>query len=272
MARPEVPGEAPTGPVARLVAMLASSPSRGQARSTYLTAAGLAAVLVAAVLWLAGGNSDADPSVHQPHAPVVEVAAPGVASPEAAPDRAAVAVVAPTALAGASAETIAVVDGEPVLVEQLPSELQKPLREALHACAHACEMLSLPVPDWSTARIAPADARALIAREAELRRRILDSALASQRELGARVAADPNLGLRIPAAERAQLEARMKERYPGWPDGYVFFEESDGGEARIAAFRVADDPVLSALMRDHDALTGDYARAVRSGYRSVLRP
>ena len=64
----------------------------------------------------------------------------------------------------------------------------------------------------------------------------------------------------------------MKERYPGWPDGYVFFEESDGGEARIAAFRVAGDPVLSALMRDHDALTGDYARAVRSGYRSVFRP
>ena len=52
----------------------------------------------------------------------------------------------------------------------------------------------------------------------------------------------------------------------------VVFEESDGGEARIAAFRVADDPVLSALMRDHDALTGDYARAVRSGYRSVFRP
>lgn len=87
-----------------------------------------------------------------------------------------------------------------------------------------------------------------------------------------RVAADPKLGLRIPAAERAQLDARMKERYPGWPDGYVFFEESDGVEARIAAFRVADDPVLSALARDDEALTGDYARAVRSGYRSVLRP
>ena len=201
--------------------------------------------------------------------------APVPASSEAASDRALVAGIEPNEgiePGGASAEAAAVVDSEPVLVEQLPTELLKPLREALEACAHACKMLSLPVPEWRTARIAPADARALIAREAELRRRILDARLASQRELEARLAADPNLGLRIPTAERAQLDARMKERYPGWPDGYVFFEESDGAEARIAAFRVADDPVLSALQRDDEALAGDYARAVRSGYRRVLRP
>lgn len=252
--------------------MLASSPSRGVACSTHLGTLSVVAALVAVALWVAGGSSGVDPSAHHhERAAAAEPVVPAPAPREGVPERAPVAVESPE-LPRPEGAAGAADDGAPVLLEQLPGELQKPLREALQGCAHACQMLSLPVPDWRTARIAPADARDLIAREAALRRRILDSALASQRELEARLTADPSLGLRFPVAERAQLEARLKDRYPGWPDGYVYFEESDGGQVRFAAILVANDPVLHALARDHDALTGDYARAVRSGYRSVLRP
>ena len=35
----------------------------------------------------------------------------------------------------------------------------------------------------------------------------------------------------------------------------------------IAAWKVEGDPELAQLLRDHDALTGDYAASVRAGYR-----
>lgn len=176
---------------------------------------------------------------------------------------------APTAAPTEAADRAA---SAPVRIEQLPGELQRPLAEALAACADACQRLGLPIPDWRSARIALDDARELVAREAELRQRILTSAMASDRELSARLDADPGLGLRFPAAERAAVEASLPSRFPGWPDEYVFLEESDGGVVRLLAVRVASDPVLRGLLRDHDALTGEYAWAVRAAYRLALRP
>lgn len=160
---------------------------------------------------------------------------------------------------------------EAMLVSQFPEDLQAPLQKALEACVHSCGMLSLPVPDWKTARITEKDARDLIAQEAALKLRIRDSVLASDRELTARLARDPSAVLRGASGDRAKLEQQKAERYPGWPDGYVYLEQSDGREVLFLAVFVASDPVLAALERDANALTGEYAPAVRAAYRSRLR-
>jgi len=121
-------------------------------------------------------------------------------------------------------------------------------------------------------RITLADAREVIAREAELRRRSLAAAAAMDRELQTRLEANPGLGVQFAAAERAEREATLQARYPGWPDGYVYIEESDAGTVRILAVLVADDPILRELEREVHATSGEYAWVVRSGYRLLLRP
>lgn len=158
-------------------------------------------------------------------------------------------------------------DDAPVAVDALPEDLRKDVQVAIRACWHACERLGLPirVDDWP--RLRPSAARSMARREAALQQELLLSALREQHLLSARLAADSALGIRVPANERGRLQLELQRRYPGWPDGYRFAEDSDGREVRIAAWKVEGDPELAQLVRDHDALTGDYAASVRAGYR-----
>lgn len=107
----------------------------------------------------------------------------------------------------------------------------------------------------------------MIQREADLKKQHLDSALMEQKLLFARMSANPSIGIRVPSAERATLDDALKAKYPGWPDGYRFAEESDAGQVWIAAWKVEGDAELEQLTRDHDALTGEYSASVRAGYR-----
>lgn len=237
----------------------------------------LAVVAVVVVGWAAFvGFGNAPGPAARPAPPVGAADAGGPSAPETAadePERSA-AGAPPPAVADAPAEPSAdaPTDQVPRLVEQLPEELREPLRQALAGCAHACQMLGLAVPDWRVSRITLADAREVIAREAELRRRSLAAAAAMDRELQTRLEANPGLGVQFAAAERAEREATLQARYPGWPDGYVYIEESDAGTVRILAVLVADDPILRELEREVHATSGEYAWVVRSGYRLLLRP
>ncbi len=155
----------------------------------------------------------------------------------------------------------------PMAVDELPADLRKDVQAAVQFCWHACERLGIPIAVDAWPRLRPSAARSMVRREAELKQELLQSALREQRLLSSRLAADPTLGIRVPAAERGRLQVELQKRYPGWPDGYRFVEESDGLHVHIAAWKVDGDPELAQLVRDHDALTGDYAASVRAGYR-----
>lgn len=185
--------------------------------------------------------------------------APRVAAPEAPPPRDATA-------AAVQPEQAAVADA-PVAIDALPETLRKDVQAAVQACWNACERLGIPIAADVWPRLRPSAARSMVRREAELKQELLQSALREQLLLSARLAADPSLGVRVPTAERGRLQVELQKRYPGWPDGYRFFEESDGRHVHIAAWKVDGDPELTQLVRDHDALTGDYAASVRAGYR-----
>lgn len=155
----------------------------------------------------------------------------------------------------------------PVTIEEMPEDVRKDVRAAIEASRHACETLGIPLPARAWPRLRLSDARAMIRREAELKKQQLDSALMEQELLSRRMHASPAMGIRVPAAKRDTLDAALKQKYPGWPDGYRFAEQSDGAEVWVAAWRVGGDPELEQLVRDHDALTGDYSASVRAGYR-----
>ena len=155
----------------------------------------------------------------------------------------------------------------PVAIDELPANLRKDVQTAVQSCWHACERLGLPIAVDVWPRLRPSAARSMVRREAELQQEILHSAQREQRLLSARLVADPSLGVRVPAAERGRLQIELCKRYPGWPDGYRFVEDRDGRHVHIAAWKVDGDPELAQLVRDHDALTGDYAASVRAGYR-----
>lgn len=168
---------------------------------------------------------------------------------------------------GASDSGVADADDAPVAVDALPEDLRKAVQAAIQSCWHACERLGLPIRVDEWPRLRPSAARSMARREAALQQELLQSGLREQHLLSARVAADPALGIRVPANERGRLQLELQKRYPGWPDGYRFLEDSDGREIHVAAWKVEGDAELAQLVRDHDALTGDYAASVRAGYR-----
>lgn len=196
------------------------------------------------------------------------------ASPPVAPADAA----RPVPSAGRTAATArgalgpSAIDDAPVAIDELPAEQRQDVRAAIRSCWHACQQLGIPIAVEVWPRLRPSAALRLIQREAQLQQEMLHSALREQELMTARLAANPSLGLRVPAADRARLEAALPARYPGWPHGYRFVEDSDGSEIRIAAWKVDGDPELAQLVRDHDALVGDYAPAVRAGYRTWFEP
>jgi hypothetical protein len=223
--------------------------------------------LFAALVW---GSTfvllwEADPMTPQLAVENAPAAAPSpvpsapLAEPGAPPPRDATA-------AAAQPEQAAVADA-PVAVDALPETLRKDAQAAVQSCWYACERLGIPIAADVWPRLRPSAARSMVRREAELQQELLQSVLREQQLLSARLAADPSLGVRVPTAERGRLQVELQKRYPGWPDGYRFVEESDGRHVHIAAWKVDGDPELAQLVRDHDALTGDYAASVRAGYR-----
>lgn len=168
---------------------------------------------------------------------------------------------------GAAAPGGVAADDAPVAVDALPEDLRKEVQAAIQSCWHACERLGIPIRVDEWPRLRPSAARSVARSEAALQQELLQSALREQRLLSARLAADPSLGIRVPANERGRLQLELHKRYPGWPDGYRYLEDSDGREIHVAAWKVEGDPELAQLVRDHDALTGDYAASVRAGYR-----
>jgi len=245
----------------------AASPARWTLR-VLVCAIGLFAGLVwgatYVLLCLADPTTTGDPSER-----AAAAALPTVAPADAIkhlPSAGRTAATAPTSLAPPAT------DDAPVAVDELPAELRQDARVAIRSCWHACQLLGIPIAAEVWPRLRPSAARRMVQREAQLKQELLQSALREQELLAARMAADPTLGLRVAAADRALLETALPTRYPGWPHGYRFFEDSDGIEIRIAAWKVDRDPELAQLVRDHDARVADYAPAVRAGYRTWFEP
>lgn len=169
--------------------------------------------------------------------------------------------------AAAQHQQPAAVADAPVTIEELPEDLRQDVQAAVQSCWHSCERLGIPIAVDVWPRLQPSAARSMVRREAALQQELLQSGLREQHLLSARLAADPALGIRVPANERGRLQLELQKRYPGWPNGYRYLEDSDGREIHVAAWKVEGDAELAQLVRDHDALTGDYAASVRAGYR-----
>jgi hypothetical protein len=221
------------------------------------------AVVVGAMLFANGGSpaGDAGGGASVPVAPIPE------------PPRAAGAVAAGTPreavepAAGATAPKDA--DDAPKKVADLPEEIVAKVEQAIDQCRFSCECLGIPLPRHQP-RFTLADAKQMLDAEACLQAEILASALAEQDLLHTRLQANPTLGVQVAAGANPDVEALMRKQFPGWPDGYRYVEVDDGTTRRIAAWKVQGDEVLEHLVRNHESLTGDHARAVRAAYRRYM--
>ena len=173
-------------------------------------------------------------------------------------ERSAVDVPAPAPETGAAAapdETVAVAPAK------LPADLGKDITRILGSCQHACEQLGLRFPTGSP-RISIRYARNVLALDAKLQAELNRFDQMQSQILFRRFETAADVVQVAPSETGATLEARMREKYPGYPEGYLYVIADNRG----AAWKVAGDPVLEGLQRDGDALHAEYAWSVRAGY------
>jgi hypothetical protein len=60
----------------------------------------------------------------------------------------------------------------------------------------------------------------------------------------------------------------LEERFPGYPEGYVFHGETDGLESKFYAWKLEDEPVLRAI---DDARETFYEEVLWVGYAKLGR-
>lgn len=161
-------------------------------------------------------------------------------------------------------------DDEPRPIALLPEDLRQHVTACVQHCRHACSQLGITLPPEEP-QFTAADAAAMVAAERTLAAELQAHFRRREEVLEARFLSQKSPPLRVPAGEGAKLKAELEARHEGFPEGYLFFEESDGREIRAAAWRIDGDEELMALQMAGDALTGNYSFSRRASYRQWFR-
>jgi hypothetical protein len=152
-------------------------------------------------------------------------------------------------------------------VKDLPPDLGPKVVIAIRGCTRARKHFGIEWPRGDL-RMTLESARRLVVAEDALQAELRASGVAMQNVLIARMESDPRVGIRVKNKNKTteSMEARLRDSYPGWPDGYIYTSLATGLETHIAAWKVKGDPELEAIVRDDTSLRCEYARAIRAAY------
>ncbi len=150
-----------------------------------------------------------------------------------------------------------------VRIRDLPSKLKASVGNALRQCRHAHNKEGRKFPS-QTPRITLKNAIEVSKREKDVVAAITEMHLYAHKVLERRVESHPNDTIKLSRTQfQNDFDKIMKERFEGWPDGYLFLQRQQGDSFQVGVWKIKGDSELEILEEEKSAMFLVYGRQQR---------